>query len=77
MKMNVKVSWLVNNMIADFDKVIFIKTEKENVIELCKWHDDYYIKHRKEIYNYKVNFISLKGDTLKIFIKEDSINGKN
>lgn len=76
---NVKVSWLVNNMIADFNKVIFIKTEKitHKSIVLCKWQDDYYKQHKEELYNYEINFISLDDDTLKIFIKEVKDNGKN
>lgn len=75
MSKQVTVEWLVNHMIHNWHEVVFIKSIyqagewKETI--LCKWDDNYYQNHKQEIYEWKISFISINNETIKVFVEVD------
>ena len=64
----VKVSWLVNSLIADTDRVVFVESQNNEKI-ICYWLDDYYKEHREEIWEYVIDFIKIEKNITKVFCK--------
>lgn len=75
MKRKIKVFDILNSLITPPDvPVHFIKawiSDTGYMDEIiCTRGDDYYIKHREDIYNYYFDFMSIYHDKINIFIKE-------
>lgn len=65
------VGWFVNNIITDgFTRIEFYKSGTIDDELLFKQRDDYYMKHRDVIYNLEINFIVLKDNKIKVFLKD-------
>lgn len=77
--MNVKLDWLMNNMINHTKaKILFVESDgnADSYIPLCEKYDEKYEVIKEELFNRIIYFISIKEDKIKIFLRPKDWKGK-